>query len=31
MSHGDVMGTVVVRGLRTLYGKPTEPEAGVKR
>lgn len=27
MSHGDVMGTVVVRGLRTLYGRPESPGA----
>ena len=25
MSHGDVMGTVVIRGLRTLYGEPSNP------
>jgi len=25
MSHGDVMGTVVVRGLRNLYGHPNDP------
>ncbi len=31
MSHSDVMGTVVVRGLRTLYGKATEPAFDIKR
>ena len=25
MSHGDVMGTTVVRGLRNLYGQPDNP------